>query len=286
MSFRSILLAAVLGAPVAASLAHGVEGQRRTALTGPRNGAHVAGHVVDQTTGSDLSSVRLTFTSLDSARVGSWVALSDSLGRFEIDWLPLGAYELHGEGLALSDFTRPLRFSQSGTADLRIEMAPAALELEPIIVTATRPTWLAEEGFYERRARGLGYSLAREEIEARNPYVVSDLFYGIPGADVISERTGRTPAIVLLRGRCVPQVVLDGAPFSAPIALDHVVAVQDVEAIEVYQGSTSPIRYSTSSCGTIMVWTKRAVPGEGSPLTWTRFLAALGISAWITWSLW
>jgi hypothetical protein len=286
MPFRSILLVAVLGAPVGSFVPNEVDAQQRSAAGDPRDGVRVSGHVVDRTTGVDLSSARLVFTPRDPDREGRWEQLTDSAGRFAIEWLPLGTYDLHVEALAFLELTRPVTFAAAGAADVRVEMVPDALELEPIVVTATRLAWLADVGFYERRARGLGYSLAREEIEARNPYLVSDIFYGIPGADVISERTGRTPAFVLLRGRCVPQVVLDGAPFSGPIPVDQVASVAELEAIEVYHGSTGPVRYSSSSCGTIMLWTKRATADGGRPLTWKRFLAAAGIVAWFAFAAW
>jgi hypothetical protein len=129
----------------------------------------------------------LVFTPRDPDREERWEQLTDTVGRFAIEWLPLGTYDLHVEALAFLEFTRPVTFSEAGTADVRVEMVPDALELEPIVVTATRPAWLADVGFYERRARGLGYSLAREEIEARNPYLVSSTAFPVP----TSSRSGR-----------------------------------------------------------------------------------------------
>jgi hypothetical protein len=246
----------------------------------------VTGRVTDRSSGAALASVRLVFTAADSAVQRTWAVSSDSTGGFAVDDLPLGTYELRADALAFAELTHTLVLDERGSVDLQVAMAPAALEMEPIVVSATRLGWLEEVGFYERRARGLGYTLSREEIEARSPYAVSDLFYGIPGADVISERTGQTPAYVTLRGRCVPQVVLDGAPFSNPIPVDQILSVSELEALEVYQGSSGPIRSSTSSCGTIMLWTRRATPGQGGPLTWKRLLGAAAIVTWFAISIW
>ena len=281
MPLRSIVFAAASAVSSGWLLPAALRAQQPTPSAA--QGADVSGRVVDQSTGAGISSVRIVFAS--SGRDDTWSDVSDSTGAFAVGRVPLGEYELRAEALGYSELSYTIRFAERGSTEVFIELVPVALELEPIVVTATHPAWLAEAGFYERRARAIGYSMTRAEIEGRNPHVVSDLFYGIPGADVISERTGQTPAYVVLRGRCVPQVVLDGAPFSQPIPIDQVLAVEDLEAVEVYQGSTGPVRYSTDSCGTIMLWSKRIAPDQGRPLSWKRFLGAVGIVAWFALSL-
>lgn len=245
----------------------------------------VVGHVVDRTTGRDLPSVRLAFVaegvSADTSEARPRIAESDSVGRFVVDSLRPGSYRLEAEALGYSDVDLPLTLSERGVVELRIEMSPDALDLEPIVVSVARPAWLVEAGFYERRRSAMGYTLTRAEIEARNPQRTSDLFYSIPGADVIADRDGYSEAMVLLRGRCVPQIVLDGAPFSAPIPIDQVISIEEIEAVEVYHGSSGPVRYSTSSCGTIMLWSRRGGAG-GGPLSWTRIVAGLVVVTWIT----
>jgi hypothetical protein len=132
-------------------------------------------------------------------------------------------------------------------------------------------------GFYERRENGFGITLTRDEIVQRNPNRVSDLFYGIPGARVVlPRRFGQSPT-VLLRGNCVPQLVVDGAPFNMPIPIDEVLNVSELEAVEVYHGASTPMRYSASTCGTILAWTREASSMEGSPLSLARLAGALGI---------
>lgn len=280
---RSCIAAAACA--LAVVFAGRVEGQARQPRGDAFEGVRVVGHVVDGDTGGGLPSVVVVLTAegavRDSTEAQRSVAQSDSAGRFVIDSLLPGRYHLEAEALGYSDVSRPLTLAERGTVELRIEMSPEALDLEPVVVTIARPAWLAEAGFYERREQGMGYTLTRAEIEARNPHRTSDLFYTIPGADVIAGRDGYSPATVLLRGRCVPQVVLDGAPFSAPIPIDQVVSIDELEAVEVYHGSSAATRYSTSSCGTIMLWSRRGGAG-GGPLSWTRILTGVVVVAWIT----
>jgi hypothetical protein len=92
---------------------------------------------------------------------------------------------------------------------------------------------------------------------------------------VIPARAGQPAALVLLRNDCVPLIVLDGNPISNAIRLDELLHVADIEAIEVYHGSSAPMQYSQfTTCGTIMVWTRETRLLEGSPFSWRRLLAA------------
>ena len=84
--------------------------------------------------------------------------------------------------------------------------------LEPVIVTARRETRLDRTGFYQRAQRGIGHFIPRSQIEAASPRELSDVFRQIPGVSIIPAAIGLGAMEVRLRGRCEPQVVLDGAP--------------------------------------------------------------------------
>lgn len=238
----------------------------------------IEGSVTHAVTGEPLPWVRITLEPLEDTPGGPREERSGADGEFELESVELGSYTLVAEATGFTGLRRVQRLYESGRVDLEIELWPAAFGLEPIVVTATRLRWLEERGFYERREGGMGITLDRAEIESRRSQLVSDLLLGVPGVRVISGRAGNRPARVLLRGGCRPQIVLDGAPFStaADISIDRVVSMGEVEAIEVYHGSTDPTRFSTSACGTILVWTRRST-GSGAPLSWERLLAAAGV---------
>jgi hypothetical protein len=241
----------------------------------PRQGAVVAGTVVDQSTGQPLPMVRFRIFRPDASERPVWEDLSDAGGRFITDPLPLGDYEVEAEAFGFSTVFHDLELAEGGVTDLRLEMVPVALALDPVVVTARRETRLERGGFWERRRVGLGHTFTREEIEERNPGSVSDLFYRVPGSRVV--RTGLGAPQILLRRGCVPQLVVDGTPVARPYRLDEMISVGALEALEVYHGATSPARFSASSCGTIMAWTREGTR-SGQRFSWRRMFAAAGFA--------
>lgn len=246
----------------------------------PQQDVDLSGIVVDRTTGEAVPSVRVLLHPDDpfQRRDATVERFSGPDGRFRFGQVSRGVYQIRTEALGFSDVSRTMEFWEASAVTVRLELPRDAVALEPVVVTATRLRWLDERGFYDRRSLGQGYSLTRSEIEARNPVRVSDLLFGVPGVRVNSERTGSRPAGVRLRGGCNPEIVLDGAPFStaADIAIDRVVSVSELEAIEVHHGASNAARFSSTSCGTIMVWTRRSM-GPGRALSWQRLLAAAGV---------
>ncbi len=236
----------------------------------------VTGRVGDQTTGRAIENARITFGLAGGDELLTWEGSSGSNGQFVTGRIPQGAYLLRISALSFASVSQPVMFTTDGVVELRVELVPAALQLDPIVVTSTRQSRLEREGFFDRREIGLGHSFTREEIEARGPSRLSDLFYGIPGTRVLSPRPGR-PARVRLRDGCVPRIVLDGVPLGSPIALDELLTVGEVEAVEVYHGSSAPVQYLSLSCGTILVWTRELGSVEGEPFSWRKLLATLGL---------
>lgn len=123
-----------------------------------------------------------------------------------------------------------------------------------------------------------GYSLTREEIETRRPALASDLFRMVPGVRLEYGRQGEAP---LLRYRgCRPDLVLDGVPLTGAVAVDDIVTMDDVEAVEVHSGTFFPARVGARSCATVMVWTREGSRAEGGrPLTLRGGLAAAAFVA-------
>ncbi len=112
--------------------------------------------------------------------------------------------------------------------------------------------------FWRRRERGWGRFFTRADIERRHPIRVSDMLFTIPGISVF--RVGGTTQIRSNRfgQRCRPSIWIDGMRlFDSD--LDALVHPQDVEAIEVYTGSTvTPVEFGGgfNPCGAIVIWTR------------------------------
>jgi hypothetical protein len=94
---------------------------------------------------------------------------------------------------------------------------------------------------------------------------MTDLLRGVPGISVSAQRTA--VGTVRLRGaRCAPVVFLDGLGLTAAeFDLDSV-DPRSFEGIEIYSGGASvPVEFQrtfrmSSSCGTILLWSKRGEP--------------------------
>jgi len=127
----------------------------------------------------------------------------------------------------------------------------------PATVSGTQGTE-ALSAFERHRRRGSGRYLDREDIARLNAHRLSDVLRSLPGVSVVGGdlRMGTNGA-----GRaCAAAIWIDGA-FAPGSRVDDV-SITDVEAVEVYRGSSvvpqelvSPS--ARSGCGTLAVWTRR-----------------------------
>ncbi len=204
-------------------------------------------------------------------------SLTGSEGRFQLDAVSPGPYELTVQALGYHDLAHSVEIpTGQDRLEIRIEMVPQALELEPVVVTVPSRTYLTRVGFNERRDRGLGTYLDREEVNRRATLQVSDIFYTIAGARVQQRSGPGRYADITFRGGCVPDLFVDGVRTIRGTSVDDVLTVYDVEAMEVYRGGLIPGRFSSADCAAIVVWT-RMVENEGQPFSWRRTLIAAGV---------
>jgi len=253
----------------------GAQAPAANTLRSDQEAVLVRGRVTDLTTGRALPAASLEALDLEAGGRLVWEGMSDSTGAFLGPRLPPSTYRLRVDALGYGPVTHVMTLSGYGEADLQIELAPVALELEPLVVVSRRRSRLETAGFYERRNRGFGHSFTREEIEARRPGYVSDIVRTMPGVTVGPGRMGGG-GLIRMRGGCTPDVILDGVSLAGPVRLDDILTVDNLEGIEVYSGSTSPIEYSRSSCGTVLAWTRDPVGVPGRPWSWKRAGVAAG----------
>jgi outer membrane receptor for ferrienterochelin and colicin len=124
--------------------------------------------------------------------------------------------------------------------------------------------WL--QGFDQRKARGFGHFLTREDIEEHAVIDLTDVFRGVPGVRVQwtgSDYTLQMTRATSLSGSCPITYYIDGMPVS-DFNINWL-QPPDVEAIEVYQPGQAPPQFSGvtgGGCGVVVVWTRR--PGGRS----------------------
>lgn len=227
----------------------------------------------DRESGTPLPAARLVL--VPAGAVGpTWLAESDPAGNFAFAPFPAGHYTLTVEALGYHPLSDTLTLLPGEDPVAEVAMVPEALELEPVLVRVAARRSLALRGFDNRRAMGSGAFVTREEIEERRPHQVTDLFRSMPGVRLVNDRQGA--AHVTLRGRCRPDLVMDGAPVDNRMSLDLLLRPDDVEAIEVHSSASAPIAYTRGGCGVVMIWTR--VPrraADGGP--WWRGLLVGGL---------
>ena len=192
-------------------------------------------------------------------------ARADSRGAFRLGGLPAGTQTVEVRLLSYA----PKRFT--------VDLSPAR-ESRLAAVLDTRANVLGEvkveakagstiPGFDARSKRGLGAFITRDDIEKRQSVLTTDLFRTIPGLNVVFDGTNYTVQSARAGNMSCPmQWYLDGAPFdNSDNSFDQMIRPDDIEAIEVYKSASEvPVQFQgkNASCGTILVWTKRAATGR------------------------
>jgi hypothetical protein len=167
-----------------------------------------------------------------------------------------------------------------GFAPDSIRVILRAARVDSLVVTltsvaATLPGVLVEDeadarshrllaGFWERRSRGFGSFLTRNEIDQRDAHDFVDLTRMVPSLRVVT-MNGR-PTLRFNRSGtirdCPPQYVVDGLRIENGSPDEF--SPRDIEAIELYAGpATTPPQFTNRpfsyTCGAIVIWTR--LPG-------------------------
>lgn len=209
--------------------------------------------------------------------------ISDEYGGFLFPRVAPGVYDLTVARMGYRNFLDTLVVAPDSDVRIVVELSPSPIELEAVVVTVPRSPSMA--GFYERRRRGSGTFIDREEIEETNPLRVTDLLFMAPGVRFVHNRSGERE--IRMRDDCRPTVWVNGTRvFDSAvggIGLDQVIAPEDVEAMEVYRGAAAVppqfagTMYGPESCGAVVIWTRQRPPPVVEGKLWKRLLAAAGI---------
>jgi hypothetical protein len=189
---------------------------------------------------------------------------TDSLGNIFIGNLPEGKVEIAVRHLNYFAEHFFVELRNQEVVSVEVELTGRAAQLEGVSVTASRHPFF--QGFEQRKARGIGTFITREQIDSRHTTTTSDLFRTVPMARLVRAGNGmgiRFPQQLTANRRsptyCTPLIWVDGQ--QAPgMEIDDIIAT-DIHAIEIYRGpSTTPAQFVTTNsapCGTVVVWTRR-----------------------------
>jgi hypothetical protein len=150
------------------------------------------------------------------------------------------------------------RSSQWDTVLVQMERGAQRLASVDVKESVTRKA-LGLRSFEERRARGIGIFLSREDITERQSTKLTDLLRTRRGVTMVRGKL-RFASSQGNRAACIPDVWLDGQR-SQGMEVDDILS-SEVEAVELYANfSTVPFEFTATGpnstpCGTIVIWTR------------------------------
>jgi hypothetical protein len=217
--------------------------------------------VVRDSTGIPIPGVEVRFRGSDFVSVRT----NDS-GGFRMINLPTGPATVSLRRMGFAPASLDVRLRSGRTDSLVFSLASLATTIAGVLVEdeyeARSRRLLA--GFWERRERGFGYFLTRDQIEKRDAHDFTDLARMVPSVS-IGMRNGRK-TLRFTRGAagrdCPPQYIVDGMRIENGSPDEF--TPQDIEALELYAGpSTIPPqfapRFNSFTCGAVVIWTR--LPG-------------------------
>jgi hypothetical protein len=196
-------------------------------------------------------------------------AVTDDDGSFRLEAPAPGDYYLKAERLGYrTTVDGILELGEGGRITVDFYLRPRPLELDSLRAegeASGRLPALEDVGFYERmEANPGGYFFPPARIHRQLGVRSADILRSVPRV-VIKDRAPM-PSVWMRGGAnlCTPQIWIDGVrresvSFLGGLVLEELVAMQDVEAMEVYPGAAStPSRYggANGACGTVIVWTR------------------------------
>lgn len=205
-----------------------------------------------------------------TVEVGAASARTDATGFFRLQATRRDTLTIAVKRIGFRPVSSLLRASDLTGDTLLVVMNAVAQTLDAVAITARdRRSALGLGSFEERRSRGLGVFVARDEIAKRNTLRLSDVVRNRRGVQLVRLAGGSYGVRFVTapgrpgRARCIPALWLDGTR-ARDMEIDEVPA-NTVEAMELYQSlSTTPFQFSSGGstsewCGAIVIWTR--VPG-------------------------
>lgn len=218
----------------------------------------VLGEVRDAEAGSPVEAATVRLPALGVR------AVTSGDGRFELPPLPPGRYEARVEHVGHGVHADSIDVRSDRTVRLRMRITPDPVRLAPLAVEVegVRSMWLSSVGFYDRRQRGHGTYITREQLEEWDTSHLSDVFRRVQGFSVggpqvrRSLHSNRDARASTRSGPCRTQYFVNGEAQPLPNGIDTFTPA-DIAALEVYRGSAQlPAEFNrrSASCGAVVVW--------------------------------
>ncbi len=185
---------------------------------------------------------------------------TDASGRFEIASLPVGTHALEVRRIGFAPQQIPVHLASRAPTSVDVVLEKPVRMLDAVRVTARTLYSRRQSEIEQRRRRGWGHFIMRDELERSAASRVTDVLRRVPGVRVYT--TQGSDVVTFARGEnmsgpCRPTVYMDGHRLGSSEDIDFLATVNSLEAIEVYTSATqAPVEYWSGSCGAIVLWTK------------------------------
>ena len=192
---------------------------------------------------------------------------TDSSGMFRVEGLTMGDWHATVRRIGYGESAFDLHIA-SGENAFTITVDAAGETLRDVKVVEKRISVRLVD-FEKRKARGEPSAvITREQIDKRNPVVLSQMFRAMPGLQMADDQGLKYP--VAARGSvpkngssvtaCPMRIVIDGVMRPPLTNIDDVIP-SDVHGVEVYYGPASlPMQLATFRsdkwCGLVAIWTR------------------------------
>ena len=187
---------------------------------------------------------------------------TDDDGRVALLAVPAGKAVLRVRRLGFAELTIPISVTPGAMPEARYKLRPVAAELNKVVVKSSelKPDRYARtqrfDGFYRRRAAGVGSFLTREMVDARDAQRPEDLLRLVTGIRITYR--GTTPLISFARCNQV-NVYIDGIRSHDGFRDFFALSPLQIEAMEIYHGMAQvPPEFSPrpNDCAAIVIWTR------------------------------
>jgi hypothetical protein len=219
----------------------------------------------------------VTITLKDENRSPLLRVQSDEAGFFRIPVPTAGRFRLSLERLGFSSLEAEVVVGEKEMVEVEVRIAPAAIPLDPLVVTARRRIRMGTlDEFYDRMERnrrsGVGFFITREEVENTPMANTTFLLGAVP--NVFLRPAGNAGWAIQMReggGFCTPDYYLDGLPTT----WDRLPPLVDIEGVEIYRTRFEHVDgYWPSRCGIVFMWRRS---DWGNPFSWSRLFFAGGV---------
>ena len=238
--------------------------QRFSAVNYQKGQAILRGKVVNAN-GTPIANARVEVEGTTSR------ALTNAEGTFSLSELPSGTQSVVARQMGFAPVSQPVELSTREPANTTITMSQPVQMLEPVVVRAESDMGLDNVGFTTRKRGMSGTFMDAEDIMRRGPNMLTDVFRTVPSLKVVPvspyDYEVQSSRGNMLGGNCV-KYWIDGGQYEAvfPGDVDRMIPPYEIAAIEVYNGSTVPIQFTSansSNCAVIVIWSKYKVSQPG-----------------------